>query len=201
MDKKLEQPKPLPIEIEIKILMNAFDKSELLKITDEFALTSFQFNSVGTAFRQLGELTLAEKYFLMSIEINPKYDEPYAHLISLYAEQNKFDLCETIYQQGSKNATKKTYIMYHDGRVSFLKGNYQGSLMAGRCILIDEEWRDEKAIVLVIKSLLMLIKNNQSKDIESDFQEARLAWKKGLTIFPDSDELLQLSRIFSDNDQ
>ena len=69
--------------------------------------------------------------------------------------------------------------------------------MAGRCILIDENWNYEDAIILVIKSLLMLIRNEQSENIDSDFEEAQGACEKGLTLFPDSEELLKLSKIFS----
>ncbi len=198
---KVKLMKPLPTEVEIKIAIYKYDKNELLNIVEEYTLTATQLNTMGNAFRNFDEFELAEKYFLQSIELAPEYDEPYAHLISLYAKQNKFDLCEAIYQKGSKNATKKTYIMYHDGRVSFLKGDYHGSLMAGRCILIDEKWHYEDAIVLVIKSLLMLIKSNQSENLENDFHEAYLAWKTGLTLFPNSEELLQLSKTFSEKEK
>jgi len=89
--------------------MNNYSKNELINILESYSLSATQANSVGNAFRHLDEFQLAEKYFLLSIELDPKYDEPYAHLISLYAQQGKFDLCESIFQQGNKNATKKTY--------------------------------------------------------------------------------------------
>ncbi|MEK6782616.1 MAG: hypothetical protein AABY93_12980 [Bacteroidota bacterium] len=192
-----KEMKSLPIGEEIKIATYGCTKEELVHALDSYRLTPTQLNSIGNAFRNLDELELAEKAFLKSIDLAPGYDEPYAHLISLYGKLNRFDLCEAIYQKGSKLATKKTYIMYHDGRLKFLKGDYNGSLVAGRCILIDEQWRDENAIVLVIKSLLMLIKTNQSENSDNDLQEAKLAWKRGLTLFPGSQELLELSKAFS----
>ena len=174
------------------------EKSQLLNMLNDHSLSAIELNSVGNAFRDLDEYELSEKAFLKSIELNPSYDAPYAHLISLYAKQNKFDLCEEIYQKGSKNAIEKTYIMYHDGRSRFLKGDYNGSLMAGRCILIDDKWQNEEAIIMVIKSIVMLIKNEQSKDPDIDLQEAYLAWKRGLILFPDSQELLQYSKMFAE---
>lgn len=57
---------------------------------------------------------------------------------------------------------------------------------------------DENAIVLVIKSLLMLIKTNQSENSENDFVEAQLAWQRGLSLFPDSEDLLQFSKTLSE---
>jgi tetratricopeptide (TPR) repeat protein len=172
------------------------DKDQLLNTLNDHSLSAMELNSVGNAFRDLDKYELAEKAFLKSIELNPSYDAPYAHLISLYAKLNKFDLCEEIYQKGSKNATEKTYIMYHDGRSRFLRGDYNGSLMAARCILIDDEWQNENAILMVIESLLMLIKSKQSEDPAIDLQEAYSAWKSGLTLFPHSRELLQYFDMF-----
>ena len=174
------------------------DKDQLLNMLDDHTLSAMELNSVGNAFRNLDEYELAEKAFLKSIELNPSYDAPYAHLISLYAKLNKFDLCEEIYQKGSKNATKKTYIMYHDGRLRFLQEDYKGSLMAGRCILIDDQWQNEEAIGMVIESLLMLIKNKQSENPAIDLQEAYEAWKRGLILFPNSQELLRYSKMFAE---
>ena len=173
------------------------EKKQLLNILNDHTLSAIELNTVGNAFRGLDEYELAEKSFLKSIELDPTYDAPYAHLISLYAQLNKFDLCEEIYQKGSKNAIEKTYIMYHDGRSRFLRGDYSGSLMAGRCILIDDQWQNEEAIVMVIESLVMLIKKKQSIDPDIDLQEASVAWKRGLSLFPDSEELLRYSNMFA----
>jgi len=43
----------------------------------------------------------------------------------------------------------------------------------------------------------MLIKKKQSKDPDIDLQEAYLAWKRGLILFPDSRELLIYSNMFA----
>ena len=75
------------------------DKDQLLNMLNDDTLDAMELNTVGNAFRSFDEYELAEKAFLKSIELNPSYDAPYAHLISLYAKLNKFDLGEDIYQK------------------------------------------------------------------------------------------------------
>jgi tetratricopeptide (TPR) repeat protein len=186
----------LPSTLEVKLAMAQCNRDELLTIANQYDLSQYQSNSLGNAFRSINELDLAERYFLKSIALDPSYDEPYGNLISLYAQQGKFDACNEIYKLGSRNAAKKTFIMYQDGRVHFLQGDYQTSLFAGRCILIDDKWQNEDAIAMVIKSILMLIRAGQSENIDADFEEAETACKRGLLLFPDSEQLKQLSGYF-----
>ena len=63
MNNDLAKQKPLPIEFEVKIITGQYDKSQLLGILEDHTLATTQSNSVGNAFRLLGEYVLAEKYF------------------------------------------------------------------------------------------------------------------------------------------
>lgn len=139
---------PFPQENQVKIVLNEYNKDELLEILEKYILKANHLNLIGIAFRALKEYDLAEKVFLESIELLPEYDEPYGNLISIYIIQEKYELCESIYRKGMNNANKKSFIIYQDGRLAFIKGNFEQSLMAARSILIDEEMNDEAAFVL-----------------------------------------------------
>lgn len=189
---------PMPEEYQVRITLNEFNKEQLLEIINKYILKSHHLNLIGIAFRNLNEFSLAEKAYKDAIELFPEYDEPYGNLLSLYIAQKKYDLCEDVYREGMNNASKKSFIIYQDGRLAFIKGNFEQSLMAARSILIDEKMNDEAAFVLGIHSLLSLI--NQHKDTEKNFNEAIKMWKMGLSVFPDSESLRQLSKYFEDNE-
>lgn len=190
------QKNPLPEEYQVRIALNEFRKEQLIDIINKYILKSHHLNLIGLAFRNLKEFDLAEKNYLEAIELSPEYDEPYGNLLSLYITQKKYELCENIYRKGMNNANKKSSIMYQDGRLAFVKGNFEQSLLAARSILIDENMNDEAAFVLAIHSLLSLIK--QQKDTEKNFNEAVKMWEMGISIFSESQSLKELSKHFKD---
>jgi tetratricopeptide (TPR) repeat protein len=192
------QKNPLPEEYQVRIALNEFRKEQLIDIINKYILKSHHVNLIGLAFRNLKEFNLAEKNYLEAIELSPEYDEPYGNLLSLYITQKKYELCENIYRKGMNNANKKSSIMYQDGRLAFIKGNFEQSLLAARSILIDENMNDEAAFVLAVHSLLSLIK--QQKDTEKNFNEAVKMWEMGISIFSESQSLKELSKHFKDHE-
>ncbi len=189
---------PFPAEYQVKICLE-YNKGELLELYEKYILKAHHLNLIGIAFKKLNEYDLAEKAYIDAIELQPEYDEPYGNLLSLYINQGKYELCEDIYRKGMSDADKKSFIIYQDGRLAFIKGNFQQSLMAARSILIDEEMKDEPAFVLGIHSYLSLIK--QQKDVERNYYEASKMWKKGISVFPDSQALIDLSKHFEGIDE
>ncbi len=191
--KKLSKT-PLPDEYQVKIALNEFSRKQLIAISTKFILEAQHLDSIGNAFKNLNEYRLAEKAYIDAIELLPEFDKPYGNLLSLYIDQGKYELCEDIYHKGMTEADKKPYIIYQDGRLSFIQGNFRKSLMVARYILMDEGIEDEPAFVLAIHSLLSLIK--QQKDVEKNYYEASKMWKAGISIFPDSPALIELTKHF-----
>jgi tetratricopeptide (TPR) repeat protein len=192
-----EKP-PMPESYQAGLILNEYDKDQLLEIINKYHLNSHHWNLLGTAFRNLKEDSLsAENAYKEAIEKHPEYDEPYGNLLSLYIAQEKFDLFEHVFRQGMKNASKKSFIIYQDGRLAFMKGNFNQSLMAAMSILIDEEMKNEGAYVLGIHSLLSML--DIEKSAEKNFNEALKMWKMDISVFPDSESLIQLSIHFEGN--
>lgn len=189
---------PLPEEYQVRIVLNDFNKQQLLEIINKYILKSHHLNLIGTAFRNLNEYSLAENAYKDAIKLSPEFDEPYGNLLSLYISQQNYESCEDVYRQGMNNATKKSFIIYQDGRLAFIKGNFEQSLSAARSILIDEQMNDEPAFILGIHSLLSMIK--QQKNIEENFNEAVKMWEMGISIFPESQSLNELSKYFVESE-
>jgi len=189
---------PMPEEYQVRIILNEFKKEQLLEILNKYIFKSQHLNLIGTAFRNLNEFDLAEKSYKDAIELLPEYDEPYSNLLSLYIAHEKYDLCEDVYRQGMNNAIKKSFIVYQDGRLAFIKGKFEQSLSAARSILSAEVMNYEPAFILGIHSLLSLIK--KQKDIEQNANEAFEMWKMGMIVFPESQSLIELSKYFEDNE-
>lgn len=191
---------PFPPENQVNFLIGKYNKDELLEIIDKYSLESHHLNLIGNAFRAINEFDLAEHAFFKSIELMPEYDEPYGNLISLYIIQEKYDQCEDVYLKGMKSATKKSFIIFQDGRLAFIKRNFDQSLMAARTVLMDENMDYEPAFILAIHSLLSLIKEGKGENIKNYCSEASETWQTGINKFPQSDDLKQLSKYFIDED-
>lgn len=187
---------PLPEEYQIRILFE-FNKKQLLNILEKYELKAHHLNLIGNAFKTQKEYKLAENAYKDAIKLAPEYDEPYGNLMALYITQKKYELCEDVYQKGMTNATKKTFIIYQDGRVAFDHGNYEQAFRAALCVLTDEGVENESALVLAILSSLSLVR--EEKDIEKNYREAFDWWKIGMSIFPDSEALNGLSKYFADD--
>ncbi len=188
------EKQPLPQEYQLKIIFNQFSKEDLTNLPEKYILTSNHLNLIGSAFRNMNELGLAEKAYKDAIESAPENDEPYGNLMSLYILQGKYELCEDIYQQGMHNATKKSFIIFQDGRLAYIQDEFQHSLMAARCVLTDENFASEEAFILCIRSLLSLIK--EEDNVEKNTIEAIEMWQLGISVFPESDELKKLGEYF-----
>lgn len=190
---------PFPPEDQVNFLSGKNNKEQLLEIMYKYMLEATHLNLIGNAFRALNEFDLAEHTFYKCIELSPEYDEPYGNLLSLYILQEKYELYEDVYTKGMKSATKKAFIIFQDGRLAFIRGNFEQSLMAAREVLIEEDFNDEPAFILAIHSLLSLIKAGNG-DILSYCKEASETWQTGIEKFPQSDDLKHLSKYFIDED-
>ncbi|MDR1198092.1 MAG: hypothetical protein LBK94_03640 [Prevotellaceae bacterium] len=194
-----QKKKVLPVEYQIKMEMGEFSKSQLIKIQSDFILQAGHFNSIGTAFRRTEEYDLAEKAYLQAIELSPEYEDPYANLLSLYILLKKYEQCELIYRRGmNHSAGSKSSIVYQDGRLHYIKGNYKMAFSAAQSCLTVEKFQDEFSFELAIKSLLSLVK--QEEEEEKNFEEAMKLWKFGMKIFPNSEQLKELSKYFIDDE-
>jgi len=116
----------------------------------------------------------------------------------LYIAQQKFELFEDVYRKGMKSAAKKSFIIYQEGRLSFIRGDFKQSLMAAKCVLADEQFQDEDAFILGLNSLFSLI--NQNDNEENNFNDATEMWEMATSIFPDSQPLKKFSKYFSENE-
>ncbi len=161
-------------------------------------LESHHLNLIGNTFRNLNEYILAEDAYTEEIKLLPKFDEPFGYLLSVYIAQQKLELFEDVYRQGMKSAAKKYFIIYQDGRLPFIRGNFKQSLMAAKCILADEQFKDEAAFILGLRSLLYLI--NQNDNEENNFTDATEMWEMATSIFPESLRLKEFSKYFSENE-
>jgi tetratricopeptide (TPR) repeat protein len=189
----------IPDELQIDIVLGKLDKAKLLNIQDRYILQGNHYDLVGTAFRNMGEYGLSEKAYLKAVELSPELENPYANLLSLYILQKKYDLCESIYNKGMHNITdphKQSAIVYQDGRLQFAKGDYSTSLSAAHSVLNVEKFQHEGAFVLAIHSLLSMIK--QGIDRDENCEQAFELWKFGLSVFPDSEALNELSHFFTE---
>ena len=189
---------PFPEEYQMRIVLYEFNKQQLLEIINKYILKSYHLNLIGNAFRNLNEYSLAENAYKDAIKLTPEFDEPYGNLLSLYISQQKNELFEEVYRQGMHSATKKSFIIYQDGRLSFIRGNFKQSLMAAKCVLTDDFFQDEAAFILGLHSLLSLVK--QGEDVENNFNEAIKMWEMGISIFPESQSLKELSEYFEENE-
>ena len=188
-----------PPELQVNFLTGKYSKEQLLQIMDNYMLEATHLNLIGNAFRALYEFNLAEQAFNKSIELSPEYDEPYGNLLSLYILQKKYELFEDVYLKGMESAVKKSFIIFQDGRLAFIMGNFEQSLMAAREVMIEEDFNDEPAFILAIHSLLSLIKADKG-DVAGYCKEAAETWQTGIKKFPQSDDLKHLSKYFIDED-
>jgi tetratricopeptide (TPR) repeat protein len=194
-----EDKTPLPVEMQIKIRTGRLSKYELINIRENFQLDAEQLNLLGNAFRQIVEYGLAEKAYLTALELSPEYENPYANLLSLYILQEKYGLCEEIYLKGMRlSSGRQSVIVYQDGRLHYIKGDYNMAFKAAQSCLTVEKFQDEPSFELAVKALLALVK--QGKDTEKNHERARELWKMGINIFPDSERMKELSKYFTNDE-
>ncbi|MDR2970781.1 MAG: hypothetical protein LBU83_02455 [Bacteroidales bacterium] len=190
-----QEKQPMPPEYQIKIVVGQFNKKQLLDIQDNYILQANHFDLIGTAFRNLEEYELAEKAYFKAIELKADYEDPYSNLMSLYILQKKYDHCEAIYRKGMDNSSdSKSSIVYQDGRLMFVKGNYEMAFRAAQSVLNVEQLEHEGAFVLAIHALLSLI--GEGKETESTISQAVQLWKVGVSKFPKSQPLKELAHFF-----
>ena len=187
-----KRKQPLPQEYQLEILLGKFNKKQLQKLQDNYTLQANHYDLIGTAFRNMEEYELSEKAYMQAIELSPGFEDPYANLLSLYIRQGKYEQCEAIYRKGMDNSSgSKSSIVFQDGRLHFIKGNYELALHAARSILNVERFQDEYAFVLAVKSMIALAK--QGVDREENYTEAKKLCQFGLSIF-NSEQLRELEK-------
>ena len=190
--------KRLPPEYQVRIVTE-FKKKELQNLMENYELTATELNLVGTAFRNLDEPGLTEAALKESISKDPCYDEPYGNLISLYCSQERYDQCRSVLDDALRNARKDSYVWYHYGRMSAISGDYDSAVEAAYAALKGENYEFEAAYELGVHAIFSRIKHQKSKNPEKDLEDAHNLLKVGLSKFPESAELKELSKFFEDD--
>lgn len=193
---KIAIKKKIPSDFEKKITAFEYTKEELKKFFLYYKINGHIATLIGNSFLYIEEYKLSERAYLRAIDLMPEYHEPYSSLLSLYILLERYDECEKIYLAGMKNADKKSSIMYQDGRLAFIKGNYEQSLLAARAIMIDEEMKHEKSLILALESLAELIKNGKKEEHE---EEINRMIEIGTINFPFSIEVWQVMDTFKED--
>ena len=67
-------------------------------------------NFLGVCFEQLSQIDIAEKYFLESIKINPKFSEGICNLANLLRGRGNFDSAKVLYRRALEIGEKKNSI-------------------------------------------------------------------------------------------
>jgi hypothetical protein len=96
----------------------------------------------------------------------------------------------------NNSSGSKSSIVYQDGRLHFIKGDYEMALSAARSCLTVEKFQDLGAFILALHALLSLIK--QGKNVDDNIKEAVKLWQFGMKNFPDSEQLKELSKYFEE---
>lgn len=189
----------MPPRYQVMIATNQFKREELQSLTESYELTATELNLVGNAFRNLGELGLAEAILRESISRDKGYDEPYGNLISLYCFQKRYDQCRAVFDDALRNARNDSFVWYHYGRMSAISGDYDGAVDAAYAALKSANHEFEAAYELGVHAIFTRIKNGKSKNPNKDIEDAYELLQVGLSKFPDSEELKELSQFFEDD--
>ena len=152
----LRRKERLPPEYQVRIVTNEFNKKELQNLMEDYELTATEVNLVGNAFRNLGELELAEAALKESISKDKGYDEPYGNLISLYCSQKKYDQCRSVLDDAHRDARKDSFVLYQYGRMSVITGDYDTAVNAAYAALKGENYEFEAAYELGVRAILAL---------------------------------------------
>ena len=191
-----KEKQPLPKEIEALLFTSS--KEQLLDIQDKYILDAFQINTVGGTFKSLKEYELSEKAFLQSIKLLPKYEDPYGNLISLYSSLKQYEKGESIYRKGMDNSSSKSFIIFHYGRLQFIKGNYPLTLATMKSILNVKDLQHDGVYLLAIRAAFEMIKTG--KDTHNLATDAMSLWQEGIAKFPESKELKELAPYFVEDE-
>lgn len=123
--RKKNYKKGLPLDIQVKINAGDFDTEKIKKIISEYDLSAEELNIIAVGFRLKKEFDFAEKYFKDSLKKNKAEGDVYGNLISLYCEQERYDLCEKIFKLGLKMARRgREFVYYHQARAWFNQKKY-----------------------------------------------------------------------------
>jgi tetratricopeptide (TPR) repeat protein len=191
--------KRLPSEFQVRIVTNQLTKDELQNLIREYDLTALELNLVGTVFRSMDELGLAERTFKKSISKDKAYDEPYGNLLSLYCLQKRYDEGRALLDDALKHARKHSFVWYHFGRMCALSGDYDRAIDAAYSALKAEDYEFEAAYELGVRALFARIGQKKSENPEKDLEGAYSLLTMGLNKFPDSAELKELAEVFEND--
>ena len=152
-----------------------------------------QYNRLAAALCEMKKYEWARIIYDEAIVWYPSFEDSYANYMAFSILLEQYDRCEHIYQQGMRDSSgRKSSIVYQDGRLHFIKGNYSMALSAARSVLNVEKFQHEGAFVLAINSMLALAE--QGEDVEKNDQEAKKLLRFGLSVFNDSEQLIELSK-------
>lgn len=182
----------LPIDTQIKIVLNAFSLEEMNEIEGKYYLNEYHWNILGLSYRKINNYEMAEKSYLNAIELKPDYEEPYGNLMSLYILLERWNSYEDIYAKGISKASTTSFIIYQDGRFQFQIGNYDVAYNAALTILQQEKMHSEPAYVLGIKSLIKLSESASIEVRGKFFAESALLLDRALNMFPNSVDLIKI---------
>lgn len=186
----------LTVEEQLGIINNQYSLSELVDFLKKKSLSAENIVLIANSFRYLEEYELSEKTYRLAIQDKPDYEDAYFNLMSLYILQRNFEGCEEMYQKGRANCESSDYIVFQDGRMQYMKGNYDLALSAMYSVLSALKLSYLPAIVLALHCHLQLIKAKENRD--ENYERAFKLYHIGKEQYPDSEELKEISQFFEE---
>lgn len=187
-------------ETETKLALNLLSFKELNDLIANEILNANQWNLIANSYRYQEKYDLAEAAYLKAIELDPKNEEPYGNLLSLYILTENFANYEDIYSDGMRNASPKNFIVYQDGRYQYQTGDYDMAYSAALSVLTAKQMQDEGAWILGVLSSFNMAREAENDEKKLEFyNQANDMLEKGLIVYPESAELIRLkSKYFED---
>ncbi len=194
--RKKHPKKGLPIDLQIKMLSGDFDTKKVKEIISGYDLSEEELNIIANGFRLKKEFDLAEKYYQDALKKNKGDGDVYGNLISLYCEQEKYDLCGKTFKLGVKMAWQgREFIYFHQARAWFNQKKYDFAVSTA-ILGIEKEEKYEPLFILCIKSWIIMgaesHKQNKSEEAKDTFALAGKMAHIAHSIFPESEEVSEL---------
>lgn len=197
---KLFNPSPknekLSAEEQMGIVNNEYSVKELCAFIPREAISAENLVLIANSLRYHQKFDAAEMTYKFAIQKKSNYEDGYFNLMSLYLLQRNFEGCEEMYHKGRANCESSDYIVFQDGRMQFMKGNYDLALSAMYSVLSALEFQYLPAIALAIHCHLWLVKAKENR--EENYEKAAQLYQIGKEQYPDSEELKELSKFFEE---
>lgn len=197
---KSQEKVPFPESEQMPVLMNQYKPEEMENMLDKYILKAHHWNLFGNSFRNYEKYEQAENAYLKAIELDPKNEEPYGNLLSLYILTESYDNYESVYQKGMQNANPQDFIVLQDGRYQYKKGNYDMAYSAALSVLTSKNMQDEAAWVLGVNALSSMAANETNDDNKTDeyYNQAKEMHSRALFVFPNSESIKNLLKMFDE---